>query len=52
MFANPACLIYVLLQNLYLLGYTLKSKLNEKSLKSKYNIGQFIVPQILKKTPA
>ena len=50
MFANPTCLIYVLLQNLYLLGYTLKSKLNEESLKGEYNIGQFIVPQILKKT--
>ena len=49
MFANPTCLIYVLLQNLYLLGYTLKSKLNEESLKGEYNIGQFIVLQILKK---
>ena len=38
------------MQNLYLLGYTLKWKLNEESLKGEYNIGQFIFLQILKKT--
>lgn len=31
-------------------SYTLKSKLNEKILKSEYNIGQLIVPQIFQKT--